>query len=83
MPDIYTTRSSCTTYLAQTCREDDDFVDFAHLLQEVVHAWSLDDVDVVPVVLNFNRHDVVCLRDGLHKTLSVDGEVKAYTEHIP
>ena len=53
------------TNLAQTCCEHHHFVDLAHLLQEVVNSWSLDDIYVVPVILDLDRHYVVGLLDGL------------------
>lgn len=49
------------TNLAQTSSEHDDFVDFAHPLEEIVHARSLDDVHIMPVVLNLNGNDIVRL----------------------
>lgn len=54
------------TYFAQTGCEYDHFVNLAHLLQELVNAWSLNDVDIVPVVLNLDRHDIICLLDRLN-----------------
>ena len=59
------------TNLAQTRREDDDLVNLAHLLQEVINAWSLDNVDVMPVVLNFDGHDIVRLLNGLRDITSI------------
>lgn len=55
------------THLAQAGGEDDDLVDFTHLLQKVVHARALDDIDVVPLPFDFDRNDVVSLRDELIK----------------
>ena len=51
------------TNLAQTSGKNNDFVDLAHLLQEVVNSWSLDDIYVVPVILDLDRHYVVGLLD--------------------
>ena len=48
--------------LAQARGEYDHFVDFAHLLQEVVHTRTLDHIHIVPVILDLHRHDVICLR---------------------
>jgi hypothetical protein len=53
--------------LAQTRCEYDDLKNLTHFLQEVVHAWALDYVDVVPVVLDFNRHNVVRLLNRLDR----------------
>ena len=58
-------RVSVGAYLAQAGREDDDLVDFTHLLQKVVYSWALDDIDVVPLPFNLHRHDVVRLGDEL------------------
>lgn len=43
----------------QTCRKDDDFVEVAHPSKEVIHSGSLENVEVVPVVLYFNWYDVI------------------------
>ena len=56
------------TNLAQTRRKHDHLVQLAHLTQEIVHAGPLQDVKVVPVVLDLNRHDVVRGRYGLWRT---------------
>ena len=54
------------TNLAQTSREHYDFVNLAHLLEEIVHTRSLYDVHIVPVVLNLNGYNVVGLLYGLY-----------------
>lgn len=54
-----------STHLAQASGEDDDLVDLTHLLQKVVHSRALDDIDVVPLPFDFDRNDVVSLRDEL------------------
>ena len=57
------------TNLAQTSGKNNDFVNLAHLLEEVVHARSLDDIHVVPVVLNLNGDNVVRLLYRLYAML--------------
>ena len=57
------------TNLAQTCCEHHHFVDLAHLLEEVVHARSLDDIHIVPVVFNLNGDNVVRLLYRLYAML--------------
>ena len=47
--------------LAQARGEYDHFVDFAHLLQEVVYARAFDHIDIMPMILNLNWDDVVRL----------------------
>ena len=47
------------THLAQAGGKYHHFVDLAHLLQKVVHAWALNNVNVVPMVFDFYRHDVI------------------------
>ena len=47
--------------LAQTCCEDDDLIYLTHFFQKVVHTRALDYVDIVPVILDLNRHNIVCL----------------------
>jgi len=51
--------------LAQTCCEYDDLINFAHFFQEVVYARALDYVDIVPVVLDFDGHDIIGLLNRL------------------
>lgn len=53
------------TNFAQARSEDDDFEQLAHLLQELINAWPFDDIDVMPLPLNFDRYDVVALRNEL------------------
>ena len=47
--------------LAQTRGEDDNLIDFAHLLQEVVYAGAFDHIDIMPMILNLNWDDVIRL----------------------
>lgn len=58
------------TNLAQTSSEHNDFVDLAHLLEEIVHTRSLDDVHIVPVVLYLNGNNVVRLLYRLYAILA-------------
>jgi len=60
-----------STNLAQARREDNDLVNFAHPFQEVVDAWTLDDVHVVPVIFDLHWHDVIRMLDGLEKVVSL------------
>lgn len=55
------------THLRQRSGEDDDLVDLAHPLQEVVDSRSLDNVDVVRLAFDLDRDDVVGLGDELLK----------------
>lgn len=52
--------------LAETGCEDDDFVDFAHLLQKVVNTRPLEDVEMMPVVLYLDWDNKVRLLYRLH-----------------
>lgn len=54
-----------TPYLAQTGCEHHDLIYLAHLLQEVVDAGALDDIHIMPVILDLNRYDIIRLLDGL------------------
>ena len=53
--------------LGQRGGEDDDLVDLAHALEEIVHARPLDHVDVVRLVLDLDRHNEVGLVDHLQR----------------
>ena len=56
-----TLAAATRTNLAETGRENNNLVDLPHLLQEVVDARALDDIDVMPVILDLHRHHVVRL----------------------
>lgn len=58
------------TYFAQARRKDDYFVYFAHFLQEVVNTGTLDHIDIVPVVLDLDRHNIVGLGYRLCKAVN-------------
>ena len=60
------TMQALRTNLAETRSEDNALVNLPHLLQEVVNARALDDIYVMPVVFNLDRHHVVRLLDRLH-----------------
>jgi len=59
---IYT---SCVAHLAQASGEDHYLVDFAHLLKKVVHTRSLQDVEVMPVILNLDGNNKIGLLNRL------------------
>jgi len=48
-------------YLAQAGRKNYDFVNFPHLLQELVYSRPFNDVDIMPVVLDFHRYHIISL----------------------
>ena len=48
-------------YFAQTGSEDDNFVLLAHLLQEVIDARAFDDINIMPMILYFDRDDIISL----------------------
>jgi hypothetical protein len=50
------------SYLAQACSEHDDFIKFSHALEKRVDTRAFDDVDVVPLPFDFDRHHIVGLR---------------------
>ena len=58
--------SNLHTYLAETSSKYDNLVQLSHLLQKVVDARSLDDINVMPLPLYLHRDDVIRLRDKLH-----------------
>lgn len=43
------------TYFGYRCRKNNDFVELSYPLHELVDTWSLDNVHVVEIALNFNR----------------------------
>jgi len=53
------------TYFAQTCGVHDDFVELAHPFEEKVDTRALEDVKVMPMVLDFDGDDKVGLLNGL------------------
>lgn len=52
-------------YLAQTGGEYHNLVNFSHLQQELIYAWTLENVKVMPVILDFHGNDKVSLLDRL------------------
>jgi hypothetical protein len=57
------------TNLAQTRREYYNLINLTHLFQEVVYAWAFDYVDIVPVIFNFDRYDIISLLNRLDRKL--------------
>ena len=53
--------------LAQTCCEYDDLINLAHFFKEVVHTRALDYVDIVPVILDFDRYNIISLLNRLDR----------------
>src|SRR5712691_7622234 len=53
--------------LAQTCCEYDDLINLAHFFQEVVHTRALDYVDIVRVILDFDRYNIISLMNRLDR----------------
>jgi hypothetical protein len=54
-----------STYLGHGRSEDDDFVEFANPLHELVHARTLDDIDVVIVALDLHGYCEIGLVENL------------------
>ena len=52
-------------YLAKACGKDDNFILFSHFLQKIIHTRAFNDVNVMPMVLNFDRDNIICLLDRL------------------
>ena len=48
-------------HLAQTGSKNDNLIYFAHLLEEIIHARTLYDINIMPVVFDFDRHDIISL----------------------
>lgn len=53
------------TYFAQASSKHNNLVELAHFFQEVVNPGPLDNVHVVPMILNFNRNHVIGMLDRL------------------
>jgi hypothetical protein len=73
-------RMSLLSYLAQTSGKHDYLIDLAHLQQEVVHAGSFDNVDVMSLRFNLDRHDVV--RGGYHLQKQESGQVRTIQKPV-
>jgi hypothetical protein len=48
-------------YLAQAGSKNYDLVHLPHLLQEVVHSWPFNDIDIMPVVFDFHGNHIISL----------------------
>ena len=69
-------------YLAQTRGEDYNLIQLSHLLEEIIDTRTFDHVNIMPVVLNLYRDDVVRMLDRLQR-VSFFGDwekVKPYLE---
>jgi hypothetical protein len=53
------------TYLGDGCSKDNNFIKLTNALHELIHAWSLDDVNVVVLAFYFNGNGEVCLMQDL------------------
>jgi hypothetical protein len=51
--------------LAQTGGKDNNFVNLAHFLEKVVYARPFNDVDIMPMILDFDWDNIICLGYGL------------------
>jgi hypothetical protein len=52
-------------YLRHGSSEDDHFVKLSNTSHEIVHTWTLDDVDVVILAFDFHRDCEVGLMENL------------------
>jgi hypothetical protein len=71
--------SKTATYLGDRCGENNHFIEFTHSLHELVHAWPLDDVDVVIVTLNLNGYREIGLVQNLIARISAADPIKRRT----
>lgn len=53
------------TNLANRSSEHDHLIYFAHLPQELFDTGPFDDVDIMPLVVYFDRYDKIRVRDEL------------------
>ena len=60
------------TNLAQARGEYYNLINLTHLFQEVVYARTLDYVDIVPVELNFDGHDIISLLNRLDGSFGIE-----------
>jgi hypothetical protein len=54
-------------YFAQAGRENNNLINFAHFFQKVVDAWSLQNMKMMPMILDFNRNNEISLLYRLNK----------------
>lgn len=59
-----------TPYLGNRCSEYYNFVQLTDALHKLIHPWSLDDIDVVVVALDFNGYCEVSLMKDLFISVS-------------
>ena len=59
------TASAAATYLRQTCREHNNLKVFAHSTHKLIDARSLKHIDIVHLVLDLHRDNIVRLRNHL------------------
>lgn len=59
--------SHIITDLAETRREHHHLINLPHPLQKVIHAWTLDNIDVVPMIFDLNGDYIVSLLYRLYR----------------
>jgi hypothetical protein len=65
-----TEKSSSLTYLGHRRRKDNHLVELTNPLHELVDAWSLDDIDIMVVALDFYGYCEVGLVKDLWQLVS-------------
>ena len=55
---------------SQTRGEDYDLVKVAHSAQEVVDTWSLENVEIMPVIFYFYWHNIIRRRHRLANSVN-------------
>ena len=47
--------------LAQTGCKDNNFVNLSHFLEKVIDTRPFDNIDIMPMILDFNWNNIICL----------------------
>lgn len=58
-----------STDLGDGSGKHDNFVEFTNTLHELVHAWPLDDINIVVCPFNLDWNGEVCLMEDLNREL--------------
>jgi len=54
-------------YLAQTRSKNHNLIQLSHLLEEIIDTRAFDNVNIMPVILNLYRDDIIRVLDRLRR----------------
>lgn len=80
---LATTRQSESTYLRDRRRENNNLIKLADSPHKLVHAWALDNIDIVVVSFNFNGYRKISLVQNLEFSVSWQINQQRWCNNLP